>query len=44
MMTLYEDIELEEAEGEESGVFKLDAEKGTQEHIVRIHADSPGDE
>jgi hypothetical protein len=44
MMTLYEDIELEEAEGEESGVFKLDAEIGNQEHVVRIHADSPGDE
>jgi hypothetical protein len=40
-MTSAEDIELEE---EDSGVFQLDAETGTQKHGVRIHADSPDDE
>jgi hypothetical protein len=47
LMTSAEDIELEEGEedGEEdSGVFELDAETGTQKHGVRIHADSPDDE
>jgi hypothetical protein len=47
LMTSAEDIELEEEEeeGEEdSNVFKLDAETGTQKHGVRIHADSPDDE
>jgi hypothetical protein len=29
---------------EDSGVFKLNAETGTQKHGVRIHADSPDDE
>ena len=41
LMTSHEDIELEE---EDSGVFRLDAETGTQRHEVRIHADSPDDE
>ena len=41
LMTSAEDIDLEE---EDSGVFKLDAETGTQRHGVRIHADSPDDE
>jgi hypothetical protein len=40
-MTSADDIELEE---EDSDVFKLDAETGTQKHGVRIHADSPDDE
>ncbi len=45
LMTSHEDIglEVEEEEEEESGVFKLDAETGTQKHGVRIHADSPDD-
>jgi hypothetical protein len=41
LMTSAEDIELEE---EDSDVFRLDAETGTQKHGVRIHADSPDDE
>src|SRR5688572_705563 len=41
LMTSAEDIELEE---EDSDVFALDAETGTQRHGVRIHADSPADE
>ena len=41
LMTSAEDIELEE---EDSDVFELDAETGTQKHGVRIHADSPDDE
>src|ERR687898_1407736 len=41
LMTSAEDIELEE---EDSDVFALDAETGTQRHGVRIHADSPDDE
>jgi hypothetical protein len=40
-MTSANDIELEE---EDSDVFELDAETGTQEHGVRIHADSPDGE
>jgi hypothetical protein len=41
LMTSDNDIELEE---EDSDVFELDAETGTQKHGVRIHADSPDDE
>jgi hypothetical protein len=41
LMTSAEDIELEE---EDSNIFKLDAETGTEKHGVRIHADSPDDE
>jgi hypothetical protein len=41
MMTSAEDIDLHD---EDSGVFELDAETGTQKHGVRIHADSPDDE
>jgi hypothetical protein len=41
LMTSHRDIELHE---EDSGVFRLDAETGTQKHGVRIHADSPDDE
>jgi hypothetical protein len=41
LMTSADDIELEE---EDSNVFQLDAETGTQKHGVRIHADSPDDE
>ncbi len=48
LMTSQEDIELEEEEGEDgeedSGVFQLDAETGTQKHRVRIHADSPDED
>ena len=40
-MTSADDIDLEE---EDSGVFNLDAETGTEKHGVRIHADSPDDE
>ncbi len=42
LMTSANDIDLEE--GEDSGVFKLDAETGTQKHGVRIHADSPDED
>jgi hypothetical protein len=41
LMTSANDIELEE---EDSDVFELDADTGTQKHGVRIHADSPDDE
>jgi hypothetical protein len=41
LMTSHRDIELHE---EDSGVFRLDAETGTQKHGVRIHANSPDDE
>jgi hypothetical protein len=41
LITSAEDIDLEE---EDSDVFALDAETGTQRHGVRIHADSPDDE
>jgi len=41
LMTSANDIELEE---EDSDVFELDAETGTQKHGVRIHADSPDGE
>jgi hypothetical protein len=41
LMTSAEDINLHD---EDSGVFNLDAETGTQKHGVRIHADSPDDE
>jgi hypothetical protein len=43
LMTSANDIELEEEE-EDSDVFELDAETGTQKHGVRIHADSPDGE
>ena len=42
LMTSQEDIELEQEDSED--IFELDAETGTQEHGVRIHADSPDDE
>src|SRR5918992_1677399 len=42
LMTSANDIELEEEE--DSDVFELDAETGTQKHGVRIHADSPDGE
>src|SRR5215213_3727481 len=38
LMTSAEDIDLQE---ENSGVFNLDAETGTQKHGVRLHANSP---
>ena len=41
LMTSAEHIKLHD---EDSGVFKLNAETGTQKHGVRIHADSPDDE
>src|ERR671916_3206437 len=41
LLTSAEDIELDE---EDSEVFALDAETGTERHGVRIHADSPVDE
>src|ERR687896_1657261 len=41
LLTSAEDIELDE---EDSEVFALDAETGTERHGVRIHADSPDDE
>jgi len=42
LMTSHEDINLEEEKDKEgSGVFELDAETGSEEHGVRIHADSP---
>ncbi|MDQ3727299.1 MAG: hypothetical protein M3307_03580 [Thermoproteota archaeon] len=41
LMTSANDIDLEE---EDSDVFELDAETGTQKHGVRIHADSPDDD
>jgi len=44
LMTSHEDIDLEDEEEEDSGAFELDAETGTQEHGVRIHADSPDGE
>ncbi|MDQ4067285.1 MAG: hypothetical protein M3114_06840, partial [Thermoproteota archaeon] len=42
LMTSHEEIDLEE-DKQESGpsAFELDAETGTEEHGVRIHADSP---
>src|SRR5215207_999036 len=43
LMTSHEEIDLEDEE-EVSGAFELDAETGTQEHGVRIHADSPDGE
>ena len=43
LMTSHEGIDLEDEE-EVSGAFELDAETGTQEHGVRIHADSPDGE
>lgn len=46
LMTSHEGIDLEQEEEEEAdpGAFELDAETGTEEHGVRIHADSPNDE
>src|SRR3712207_3200237 len=45
LMTSHEGIDLEEEqEGAGRGSFELDAETGTEEHEVRIHADSPNDE
>src|SRR5829696_5721870 len=42
LMTSHEDIDLEEEKDkEDSGAFELDAETGSEEHGVRIHADSP---
>jgi hypothetical protein len=41
LITSADDIDLEE---EDSNIFKLDAETGTQKHGVRIHADSPDDD
>ena len=41
LMTSANDIELEQ---EDSDIFELDAETGTQKHGVRIHADSPDDD
>jgi hypothetical protein len=41
LMTSHEDIDLEEKDKEDSGAFELDAETGSEEHGVRIHADSP---
>src|SRR5215203_3968410 len=41
LMTSAEDINLHD---EDSGVFNLDAETGTQKHGVRLHANSPDDE
>jgi hypothetical protein len=45
LMTAHEEIDLEE-DKQESGpsAFELDAETGTEEHGVRIHADSPAGE
>ena len=44
LMTSHEGIDLEEEqEGAGRGSFQLDAETGTEEHGVRIHADSPND-
>src|ERR687895_871720 len=45
LMTSHEEIDLEE-EQQQNGpdAFQLDAETGTEEHGVRIHADSPVDE
>jgi hypothetical protein len=45
LMTSHEEIDLEE-DKQESGpsAFELDAETGTEEHGVRIHADSPAGE
>jgi hypothetical protein len=40
-MTSHDDIDLEKENGQDSGAFELDAETGTEEHGVRIHADSP---
>ncbi len=45
MMTLFEDIQSQKRQKEKNlGFFELDAEIGTQEHVVRIYVDSPGDE
>src|ERR687890_474038 len=45
LMTSHEGIDLEEEEeGPDRGAFELDAETGTEEHGVRIHADSPDGE
>ena len=45
LMTSHEEIDLEEEqEGTGRDAFELDAETGTEEHGVRIHADSPADE
>lgn len=41
LMTSHDDIDLEKENGQDSGAFELDAETGTEEHGVRIHADSP---
>jgi hypothetical protein len=43
LMTSHEEIDLEEEEKRDRGAFELDAETGTEEHGVRIHADSPVD-
>ena len=45
LMTSHEEVDLEE-DKQESGpsAFELDAETGTEEHGVRIHADSPSGE
>jgi hypothetical protein len=43
-MTSHEDIDLDEEQQGGAGAFELDAETGTEEHGVRIHADSPDDE
>ncbi|HZA47388.1 MAG TPA: hypothetical protein VE521_00505 [Nitrososphaera sp.] len=42
LMTSHEQVDLEEES--DPGAFELDAETGTEEHGVRIHADSPVDE
>jgi hypothetical protein len=44
LMTSHEEIDLEEEQERTGrGAFELDAETGTEEHGVRIHADSPDD-
>ncbi|MDQ3851231.1 MAG: hypothetical protein M3299_00175 [Thermoproteota archaeon] len=43
LMTSHEEIDLEEEEKRGPGAFELNAETGTEEHGVRIHADSPVD-
>lgn len=44
LMTSHEEINLDEEQQGDAGAFELDAETGTEEHGVRIHADSPDDE
>jgi hypothetical protein len=41
LMTSHKHIDLQEDDQDDPGAFELDAETGSEEHGVRLHADSP---